>query len=82
MDSSSRDIAGIPLSALPAHVKAALNRPLSLEIAISADAIFTVLGDHADLAIRQVPQFRECGPSLLLTYAGASLTGGESRWAA
>lgn len=47
-------LAGIPLSALPPHVRAALDRPQQLHLAISADAASTVLGTSAGLAMQRI----------------------------
>ena len=46
-------VGGIPLDVLPAHVRSALSLPLTLSLALSADAIDTLLGAFAKLKIEQ-----------------------------
>ena len=51
---SEASLAGIPLELLPTHVQEGLGRPQPLELAISADAIATMLGTNAELAMSKV----------------------------
>eukprot|EP00966_Prymnesium_polylepis_P041227 956547-Prymnesium_polylepis.1 len=47
-------IAGIPIEALPKHVQDGLKQQSPLELALSADAIETVLGANAELVMSKV----------------------------
>ena len=60
---SETTLAGIPLELLPEHVREGLGRPQALELAISADAIATMFGANAELAMSKVKVCAQQAPT-------------------